>query len=285
MRNITVLYLLFSVILSCKGQDKGENKKTKVTTYLAKCEGQYSTGEKLDKKDKSWSLNSGDVDKIMGLAISITEEEWHFSYPVTPCNIDINNYLYKGKKYNLQINGGSYISLFDGKTTILLGCDLPECKKYFLKAKEIMEEDTTSLSDNDSKTSGQTKSYQVTFDKNNYHDIIIVEKKTEGYNVEAKSNNKSFFNKNFVCDSIEIETKTKNNQAFNLILSFTDQYQNIFRKVVIPVFFKNNDLYLEKIFIATLGTSAKTGEEEWMKKEISKKIPLKQFDLNEIISE
>lgn len=285
MRNIIVLYLLFSVILSCKGQGKDENKKTKVATYLAICEEQYSTGEKLDKKDKAWSLNRDDVDKIMSLATSITEDEWHFSYPITPCNIDVNNYLYKGKKYDLQINGGSYISLFDGKTTTLLGCDLPECKKYFLKPKESMEEDTTSLSNNGSKEPGQTKSYKVTFNKNNDQDIIIVEKIVEGYNIEAKSNNKSFFKKSLVCDSIEIETKTKNNQAFNLILSFTDQYQNVFRKVVIPVFFKNNDLYLEKIFIATLGTSAKTGEEEWMKKEISKKKPLKQFDLNEIISE
>lgn len=49
-------------------------------------------------------------------------------------------------------------------------------------------------------------------------------------------------------------------------------------------FFKNNDLYIEKIFIATLGTSAKTGEEEWMKKKFPK-TPLKQLDLNEIISE
>ncbi|SIS56512.1 hypothetical protein SAMN05421786_101238 [Chryseobacterium ureilyticum] len=284
MRNIIILSLLFSVILSCKGQDKDENKKTQVTTYFAKCEGQYSTGEKLNQKDKIWSLNSDDVDKIMSLATSITEDEWHFSYLITPCNIDVNNYLYKGKKYDLQINGGSYISLFNGKTTILLGCDLPECKKYFLKSKESMEEDTTSLSNNDSNELGQTKSYKVDFNKSDYQDIIIVEKKAEGYNVEAKSNNVIFFNKNFICDYIDIETKTKNNQAFNLILSFIDQYQNIFRKVVIPVFFKNNNLYIEKIFIATLGTSARTGEEEWIKKEVSKKTPLKQLDLNEFLS-
>ncbi|MDV3776723.1 hypothetical protein CMU25_12245 [Elizabethkingia anophelis] len=285
MKNIIILYLLFSVILSCKGQDKNENKKTKVTTYYAKCEGQYSTGEKLNQKDKRWSLNSGDVDKIMSLSTSITENEWHFSYPITPCNIHVNNYSYKGKKYDLQINGGSYISLFNGKTTVLLGCDLPECKKYFLKPKESMEEDTTSLSNNSPKESEQIKSYKVNFNKNNYQDIISVEKKAEGYNVEAKSNNEIFFSKNFACDYIDIETKTKNNQAFNLILSYTDQYQNIFRKIVIPVFFKNNDLYIEKIFIATLGTSAKTGEEEWIKKEVLKKIPLKQFNLNEIIPE
>ncbi|SIS65272.1 hypothetical protein SAMN05421786_101758 [Chryseobacterium ureilyticum] len=275
MKYLIVLYLLFSVILSCNGQDKNEDKNIKVTTYFAKCEGQYSTGEKLNKKDKAWSLNRVDVDKIMSLATSITEDEWHFSYPITPCNIDVNNYLYEGKKYDLQINGGSYISLFDGKRTTLLGCDLPECKKYFLKPKESMEEDTISLSNNGSKELGQAKSYKVIFNKNNDQDIIIVEKIAEGYNIEAKSNNKSFFKKNFVCDSIDIETKTKNNQAFNLILSFTDQYQNVFRKVVIPVFFKNNNLYLEKIFIATLGTSAKTGEEEWIKKEVSKKVILK----------
>lgn len=52
MRNIIVLYLLFSIILSCKGQDKNEDKKIKITTYPAKCKGQYSTGEKLNKKIK-----------------------------------------------------------------------------------------------------------------------------------------------------------------------------------------------------------------------------------------
>lgn len=101
----------------------------------------------------------------------------------------------------------------------------------------------------------------------------------------AKSNNKIFFSKNFICDFIEIETNTKNKQAFNLILSYTNQYQNVFRRAVIPVFFRNNDLYIEKIFIATLGTSAKTGNKEWVRKEVSKKISLKHLDLDEALSE
>lgn len=40
-----------------------------------------------------------------------------------------------------------------------------------------MEEDTASLSNNGSKESEQTKSYKVNFNKNNYQDIISVEKK------------------------------------------------------------------------------------------------------------
>ncbi|PRB00108.1 hypothetical protein CQ046_19850 [Chryseobacterium sp. MYb7] len=68
-------------------------------------------------------------------------------------------------------------------------------------------------------------------------------------------------------------------------MGYTDQYQNTSRKIVIPVFFKNNDLFIEKLFIATLGTSAKTGEEEWIQKEISEKTSLKQLNLDKILSE
>lgn len=67
--------------------------------------------------------------------------------------------------------------------------------KVLLKPKESMEEDTASLSNNGSKESEQTKSYKVNFNKNNYQDIISVEKKEEGYNVEAKSNNETFLTK------------------------------------------------------------------------------------------
>ena len=90
---------------------------------------------------------------------------------------------------------------------MLLGCDLPECKSIF-KAKESMEEDTTSTSNNSPKESEQTKSYKVNFNKNNYQDIISVEKKRKV--IMSKQNLiMKFFNKNFACDYIDIETKTK----------------------------------------------------------------------------
>lgn len=132
-----------------------------------------------------------------------------------------------------------------------------------------MEEDTASLSNNGSKESEQTKSYKVNFNKNNYQDIISVEKKEEGYNVEAKSNNETFLTKALsVIIQILKRKQKQSNVQFNVEL-----YRSIskcIQKSCDSVFFKNNDLYIEKIFIATLGTSAKTGEEEWMKKEISK---------------
>lgn len=284
MKNTVIIFsIIFSFIISCKGQDKDEKKRIEAKVYVANCKGEYSTKEKLTERDKAWSLNIDDIEKIMNLSIPITDEEWHFSYPITPCNIDIKGYSYKGKKYDLQINGGSYISFFDGKKTQILGCELPECKKYFLKSKENMDEEDLPSSFNSNST--QTKNYRVNFNKSDKNDLIIIEKNTNDYTFKAQADNKIFFTKNIDCDFIEIETNTKNKQVFNLILGYTDQYQNTSRKIVIPVFFKNNDLFIEKLFIATLGTNAKTGDEEWMQKEISEKISLRQLDLDRILLE
>lgn len=284
MKNILISFLiLFSFMISCKGQDKDGKKQEKAITYYAKCEGEYSNGEKLNEKDKTWSLNKADIDKIINLSNPITEDEWHFSYPITPCNIDVKDYLYKGKKYDLQINGGSYVSLYDGKETLLLGCDSPECKKYFLKSKENMQEEEVTYPPSNSTKSEQIRKYNISFNKNDKQDILTVQKTADGYNLEAKANNKILFSKKFVCDFIDIETNTKNNQTFNLILGYTDQYQNVFRKIVIPVFFRNNDLFIEKLFISSLGTSAKTGEEEWIRKEVSEKSSLKQLELDKVL--
>ncbi|MBP1165172.1 hypothetical protein JOE44_002056 [Chryseobacterium sp. PvR013] len=283
MKKFTALLLFIFFFFSCKGQDKDEKKKIDTKVYVANCKGEYSTKEKLTERDKAWSLNNNDIEKIMNLSVPITEEEWHFSYPITPCNINIKGYLYKGKKYDLQINGGSYISFFDGKKTQILGCELPECKKYFLKSKENMEEEDLPSSSNSEST--QTKNYRVNFNKSDKNDIVFIEKNINDYTLKAQTDNKVFFTKNISCDFIEIDTNTKNKQAFNLILGYTDQYQNTSRKIVIPVFFKNNDLFIEKLFIATLGTSAKTGEEEWIQKEISEKTSLKQLGLDKILLE
>lgn len=50
----------------------------------------------------------------------------------------------------------------------------------------------------------KNKSYKVEFNKNKIQDILLVEKKDNGFVVEAKSDNATFFNKNFVCDFIDI---------------------------------------------------------------------------------
>jgi len=281
MKNTIILSILFSFVISCKGQDKNEKKKTESKVYMGNCKGEYSTKEKLTEKDKNWILNSADIERIIKLSSPITEEEWHFSYPITPCNIAVQNYLYNGKKYTLNINGGSYISVSDGKKTQLLGCDQPECKKYFLKSKENMEDENLSSS-NDPQSLKNT--YKVNFIKSNRNDILIVEKYSNYYILKAQTDDRIFFIKTFSCDFIEIDNQPKNEQTFNLILGFTDQYQNLLQKIVIPVFFKNNDLYVEKLFINTLATSARTGNQEWMKKEIHQKSFLSQLDIDKILS-
>lgn len=284
MKNIISLLLMFFLFNSCKGQDKEEKQNkdsTKIETYFAKCGKEYSTGENTSDKEKKWSLSKEQIDDILDLSTEITEDELHFSYPVTPCNIDVDNIFYKGKKYDIKINGGSYLSLFDGAKTVILGCDSPDCNKYFLHPKENMEEESFS------ETSGNVdeKIYKIDFDKNKTTDLLIIRKQNSHFEIEAKIDNQFFFNKNFICDFIEIDTNTKYNQAFNLTLGYTDQYQKTFRKIVIPVFYKNKNLFIEKIFSSSLGTSAKTGKEEWMNKEIDKKISLKNVNLDLIISQ
>lgn len=286
MKNTFIhLTILFLFILSCKGQDKDVkvNDKQEIEIYLANCQNEYSTGEKVSGRDKNWSLTKKDIDEIMKLSSEITENEWHFSYPATPCNIEIKNFSYKGKKYNVQINGGSYLSLFNGKETIILGCDLPNCKKYFLKSKENMTEEDSSFSQNNANELTKAKNYEIDFNKDDTKDVLLVEKDEAGYRLEAKIDHKTFFSKIFECDFIAIETNTKNNQTFNLVLEYVDQYQKTFRKIVIPVFYKNKVLFIEKIFIATLGVTAKTGNEEWLQKEIKLKTDLKNLNLDEII--
>ena len=287
MKNIIIGFLfIFFLFNSCKGQDKEPKIKNtenqKIIIYSSKCNGNYSTGEKLNDNDKKWSLTSSDVDKIMKLSTPITENEWHFSYPITPCNIEDENYIHKGKKIDLQINGGSYISYFDGKENIILGCDLPECSKYFIKSKETMDDD--ELENDISSTPSIVKKYNIDFNKNKILDLLIVRKDDSGINLEAQIDNKTFLNKNFNCDSIDIDTKPKNNQTFNLLIGYSDQYQKAFRKIVIPVFYKKNDLFIDKIFISTLGTNAKTGNEEWFNKEIKQTISLKNLDLDLVLS-
>lgn len=275
------LLIILSFFVSCKGQDKEEktNQNPKVQIYSAICNGIYSTGEKLSARDKQWSLNKKEIDNIMKMSSEISEDEWHFSYPVTPCNIKLDNYLYKGKKYNLSINGGSYISLFNGKKTIILGCDSPECEEYFLKPKENMEDSAETL-----KPSSQDKKYMIDFNKNGISDLLTIKKNNSNFVIEINKDNKPLFKKEFNCDVLEIETNVKYNQAFNLKLDYADQYQKIFRKVVIPVFYKGKNLVIEKIFISNYEISAETGNEEWISKKINNDVTLEKLDLDNALS-
>ncbi len=68
-----------------------------------------------------------------------------------------------------------------------------------------------------------------------------------------------------------------------MVLEYVDQYQKTFRKMIFPVFYKNNDLFIEKVFIATLGTNARTGNEEWINKEKTEKHLLKNIDIDSIL--
>lgn len=286
MKNIILgLILLANFSLACKGQDKDtnkkENKSQKTIFYTSKCDGNYSTGENLFENDKKWTLTKADVDKIMSLSTEITENELHFTYPVTPCNINIHGYQYNGKKYDLQINGGSYISLFDGKKTIILGCNSSECSKYFLKPKENTEDENGD--DRIEANNSDLKKYNIDINKNKTLDLLTVEKGNSDITLNAIIDNKSVLIKKVICDSLSIETNVKNGQSFNLIIGYSDQNAKLFRKVVIPVFYRNNDFQLEKIFISTLGISAKTGNEEWFNKEKDHKTSLENFDLDKIL--
>lgn len=288
MKNIILgLSFLLVFFYSCKGQDKESKNETaktqKSAKHIANCNGNYSTGEKLTDKDKKWSLTSKDIDTIMKLSNEITENEWHFSYPITPCNIEVKDYIYNGKKIDLLINGGSFISFVENNKNIILGCALPECSKYFLKAKEDMSdvESDSEITSN----SEEVKKYKIDFNGNNLEDLLLIKNDDSGINLEAQTDKRTFLKIKYSCDFLDVNTKPKNNQTFNLIIGYSDQYKKTFRKVVIPVFYKKNDLFIDKIFISTFGTNAKTGNEEWLSKEIKKSTSLRSLDLDAILSQ
>lgn len=281
---ILIVSALFCFFISCNGQKKEEKQQVQIEKiYSAKCEGDYSTGEKIGDKEKHWTLSETDIDKIMKLSREINENEFHYTYPVTPCNIDVENYTYNGKTYNLQINGGSYLSLYDGGKTVILGCDAPECAEFFLKSQEEM-----ATEENESIVSGKTAGFQkhnLYVNKNKVLDFLIIKKANPGFELNIEIDGKSSFNKKFNCDILEIDTSTKYNQSFNLKLLYTDQYQKVFRTIVIPVYYTNKDFVIKKIFVATLETSAKTGLEMRFNREIAKSSSLNELDIDAILSD
>lgn len=286
MKNIFFLLSTIFIFIYCSGQNKDENIKSKHKFedkfYLAKCIGDYSTEKKITEKERCWSLSQKDIDEIIKLSSEITENELHFSYPVTPCNIEVKGYEYKDKNYNLSINGGSYISLSNGKNNILLGCDSPVCKKYFLQPKgEMVDIHQSLITEN---LNSETKNYNINLNKDKFEDLIIVKNNTLQIILGSESKNTSLLTKSFDCDFIDIEINTKYNQAFNLILNYFDQYQKPFRKIVIPVFYNKSIFFIKKLFVASLGTSANTGNEEWHNKEINENVSLEQLDINSILS-
>lgn len=271
------ILIILSFFINCKGQDKDEKTKQREKNgkYYAHCAGNYSTGEALTEKEENWSLNKKEIDNILKISKEISENEWHFSYSITPCNIKIKNYHYNGKNYDLSINGGSYVSLFDGKKTILLGCSSQDCNKYFFKSKETMDENSNTSNN------FQYKKYPIDFNRNTIADFVIIKKYSSNFVIEVKVDNNSLITQEFDCDVLKIETTVKYGQAFNLKLEYSDQYQKIFRKVIIPVFYIKKDLVIKKIFISKYGTNAKTGNEEWINKEYENKSALKDLKLDD----
>lgn len=280
-----IFLILFTSVLflfSCKGQDKEKKINLSETkAYTANCIGDYSTGEKIGANDKKWSLTRSELSTIINLCSEISENEWHSAYSITPCNIEIDSILYKGQFYNAKVNGGSYLSLNQGARIIILGCDLPQCNQFFLKERENMVDEEEQFDNLPSQFS--TVKFEVDFNKNGSKGLLLVKTHNSESELTAKIDGKVFFQKTFTCDDLSIDTNGKYGQSFNLKLEYTDQYEKIFRKIVIPVFYKKGDFVLETIFISTLSQSAKTGEEEWFNNEIKKKTSLRNLDLEELI--
>ena len=280
-----IFLILFTSVLflsSCKGPDKEKKSNLPETeAYTANCIGDYSTGEKIETNDKKWSLTRSELSAIINLSSEISENEWHSAYSITPCNIEVDSVLYKGHFYNVKVNGGSYLSLNKGARIVILGCDLPKCKQFFLKEKENMVDQEVQFDNLRSQFS--TVNYEVDFNKNGSKGLLLIKRHNSESELMGEIDGKVFFQKTFTCDDLSIDTNGKYGQAFNLKIEYADQYEKIFRKIVIPVFYKKGDFILEKVFISTLSQSAKTGEEEWFDKEIKKETYLRNLDLEELI--
>lgn len=112
---------------------------------------------------------------------------------------------------------------------------------------------------------------------------ILVSETNSGFLLEVEINGKITLTKIFDCDSLTVDPNVKFGQAFNLLMTYSDQYKIPFRKIVIPVFYENNEFRISKIFVSTRNVSAKTGNEEWVIKEIQKSISLKDLNLQAVI--
>jgi len=268
------LLLICYIFNSCNGQQREEKQNEKNSMYSAKCEGTYSTGKSVTEDEKNWKLSKSDILSIIKLSQEIDEQDIHFSYPVTPCIIDISHFNVNGRFVNLRINGGSFLSLTENGKTKILGCDDPKCKKYFILPKEEVDDDKFDFK---KKLDG----YKI--DKNN--DSIVIKKINESgeSTLNIYKNKKVILTKNFSSDRLTIDLNVKYNQLFNLKLEYKDQYGNTFRKITIPIFFKEDNFYIEKLFIESLALSAETGNNELSYKEKLVKIRLKDFDVDKFL--
>jgi hypothetical protein len=186
MKNFSHILFVAFYLFSCKGQT--DNKINK-NIYKAICNDSYSTGQKTSKKEINWTLTTEDISNIINLSYELDENEVHDSYPITPCYIEVKNYNLNGKKVDLSINGGSFLYVHEKDKTKILGCEKPECKKYFLLPKEIPDE--TNQKTLDYNTNSLISNFKIdknwygkyTFNNNNFeqgyreYTISIDEKK------------------------------------------------------------------------------------------------------------
>jgi hypothetical protein len=98
-------------------------------------------GEKAVLKDSAseyrqmcaqWTLNNEQVLEIVGMSKIISGSEMHDLYYDLPCRFNSKIEI-KGREYNVIINGGSFLYIYNELQQFYLGCSSDECKKYFLE--------------------------------------------------------------------------------------------------------------------------------------------------------
>ncbi|WP_435524278.1 hypothetical protein [Chryseobacterium indoltheticum] len=83
----------------------------------------------------------------------------------------------------------TYLFLMDRKQ-LFSGCDSPDCKKYFLKEKENMEENS------DDGVKNNDLAYDINLNNNNVFDKIIISKNSSEFNFKSEIDGKPFLEKN-----------------------------------------------------------------------------------------
>ena len=84
---------------------------------------------------KKWKLNKNQVIEIIQHSVLIDGTIWDLEFDVLPC-------IYKGvliqnsKKFNFEINAGSWLYIKDGNRTMILGNYTREDQIYFLSFPE-----------------------------------------------------------------------------------------------------------------------------------------------------
>lgn len=156
MKNL-LLFVSLLFIISCGNNKKASQKEEKTIErtiefiellkksqkekidfsllQIKNLENQFeNTTDKDSLASEKWTINLSKFKKIIALSTPISEAEKHYAYDIKLKSIN-GIAIYEKDTLSFTINGGGWLYISDVNNEnnyILLGCNLPECEKYFI---------------------------------------------------------------------------------------------------------------------------------------------------------